>query len=355
MNRAGGLGMSRGRGGIRPAYLVAGLVGLVVVIGIPLTTDTFQTFQFANVAVFAIAIIGLNLLTGYSGQISLGNGAFMAVGGYTTALLVHRLGVPYGLTILLGGLLAAVAGFLIGIPALRLRGIYLALATFALALSVTPVLNNFDRFTGGHAGISIVALEPPFALDLSTEQWLYFLFWVIAAILFVPAWLLIRSRTGRAWMAIRDSEMAAVANGVGIPFYKTLAFGISAFYAGVAGSLQVIAVTYVNPDSYSLQLSLYLLIGLVVGGLASAWGPLLGALVVVWLPYLAEKISNLHLGPVVFGGKPDIGFGVLLLLVLFFAPSGIAGLVQNAARRYRTARLRRSPAAGAPPVAETRQ
>lgn len=353
MNIAVGPELDRDHGRIRPAHLIAALVGLVIFIGIPLTTDTFQTFQFANVAVFAIAIVGLNLLTGYSGQISLGNGAFMAVGGYTTALLVHRLGLPYGLTIPLGGLLAAVAGFLIGIPALRLRGLYLALATFALALSVTPVLNNFDTFTGGHAGLTIAAPEPPFALDLSAEQWLYFLFWVIAAILFVPAWLLIRSRTGRAWMSIRDSEMAAVANGVSIPFYKTLAFGISAFYAGIAGSLQVIAVTYVNPDSYSLQLSLYLLIGLVVGGLASAWGPLLGALVVVWLPYLAEKISNVHLGPVVFGGKPDIGFGVLLVLVLFFAPSGIAGLVQRAAQRYRAVRLRRSPPASAPPVAET--
>ncbi|PZR98851.1 MAG: branched-chain amino acid ABC transporter permease [Candidatus Nephthysia bennettiae] len=318
--------------------IVLAVLGLVVVLGIPMVTDSFQTFQFANVAVFLVAIIGVNLLTGYSGQISLGNGAFMAIGGYTTALMVSRLGVPYGLTIPAGALLAAAAGVLIGIPALRLRGIYLALATFALALSVTPVLNNFDNFTGGHSGINLKPAAPPFGLDLSNEQWLYFLCWGVAAILFVPARLLVRSRTGRAWMAIRDSETAATANGVSVAFYKTLAFAISAFYAGVAGSLQAIVLAYINPDSYSLALSLSLLIGAVAGGLANIWGPVLGGLVVVWLPYLAERASGLHVGPVSFGGKPDIGFGVLLLVLMFFAPAGLGGLIGRGIRRYQVMR-----------------
>jgi branched-chain amino acid transport system permease protein len=316
------------------------VVGLIVLLGIPLTTDTFQTFQFANVAVFVVAIVGLNLLTGYSGQISLGNGAFMAIGGYTTALLVHHVGLPYGFTIPLAGLLAAAAGVLIGIPALRLRGIYLALATFALALAVTPVLNNFDTFTGGHNGINLRPAEAPLGLDLSNEQWLHFLCWAVAIVLFVPAWLLVRSRTGRAWMAIRDSETAATANGISISFYKTLAFGVSAFYAGVAGSLQAIVLSYINPDSYSLNLSLSLLIGVVVGGLGSLWGPVLGGLVVVWLPYLAERGAGLHLGPLSFGGKPDIGFGILLLVLMFFAPAGLAGLIGRGWRRYQAVRRR---------------
>lgn len=333
---------------VRLSTLIAAVIGLVVVLGIPVTTDTFQTFQFANVAVFVIAIIGLNLLTGFSGQISLGNGAFMAIGGYTTALLVRRLDIPYGLTIPLGGLLAAAAGFLIGIPALRLRGIYLALATFALALSVTPVLNNFDTFTGGHAGINLKPARPPAGIDLSNEQWLYFLCWGIAAILFVPAWLLVRSRTGRAWMAIRDSETAAIANGVSISFYKTLAFGISAFYAGVAGSLQAIVLSYLNPDSFSLGLSLSLLIGAVVGGLANVWGPVFGGLLVVWLPFYAEHAAGLRIGSFSFGGKPDIGYGVLLLLIVFFAPGGVTGLFERGFRRYRLLRAR----VGAPAAAE---
>jgi branched-chain amino acid transport system permease protein len=327
-------------GSLRVSSIVLVLLAVLVLVGVPMATDSFQTFQFANVAVFVVAIIGLNLLTGYSGQISLGNGAFMAVGGYTTALLVNRLGVPYGLTIPVGALLAAAAGVLIGIPALRLRGIYLALATFALALSVTPVLNNFDSFTGGHNGINLRPAAPPLGLDLSNEQWLYFLCWGVAAILFVPARLLVRSRTGRAWMAIRDSETAATANGVNIAYYKTLAFALSAFYAGVAGSLQAIVLAYINPDSYSLGLSLSLLIGAVAGGLGNIWGPVLGGLVVVWLPYLAEKASGLHLGPVSFGGKPDIGFGVLLLLLMFFAPAGLGGLIGRGIRRYHLTRRR---------------
>jgi branched-chain amino acid transport system permease protein len=331
--------------------VVVAIVGVIVALGIPLLTDQFQTFMFANMAVYFIAIVGLNLLTGYSGQISLGNGAFMAVGGYTTALLVHRLRLPYGVTIPIGGLLAAVAGFLIGIPALRLRGIYLALATFALALSVTPVLNNFDTFTGGHEGINLRPAVPPFGIDLSNEQWLYFLSWVIAGILFVPAWLLVRSRTGRAWMAIRESETAATANGISLTFYKTLAFAISAFYAGVAGSLLVIATTYINPDAYNLQISLSLLIGVVIGGLGSVWGPLFGAFLVVWLPYFAEKAAGVQIGPVSFGGKPDIGFGILLLIVVFFAPTGVTGLIGRGARRYRSLRgASRAPVAPAPPA-----
>jgi branched-chain amino acid transport system permease protein len=325
-------------GRIPISTVVLAVLAAVVLVGIPLTTDSFQTFQFANVAVFVVAIVGLNLLTGYSGQISLGNGAFMAIGGYTTALLVTRQGVPYGLTIPLGALLAALAGVLIGIPALRLRGIYLALATFALALSVTPLLNNFDSFTGGHNGINLKPATPPLGFDLSNEQWLYFLCWGVAAALFVPARLLVRSRTGRAWMAIRESETAATANGVSVAFYKTLAFAISAFYAGVAGSLQAVVLAYTNPDSYSLGLSLSLLIGAVAGGLGNIWGPVLGGLVVVWLPFVAERAAGVRLGPLSFGGKPDIGFGILLLLLVFFAPAGLAGLIGRGLRRYRAIR-----------------
>ena len=330
---------------VRLSTILISVVGLVALIGIPLVTDSFQTFQFANVAAFVIVIVGLNLLTGYSGQISLGNGAFMAVGGYTTAIMAHRLGAPYALTIPLGGLIAGAFGFLIGIPALRLHGIYLALATFALALSVTPVLNNFDTFTGGHVGINLKPATPPAGLDLSNEQWLYFVGWAIAGVLFIPATLLLHSRTGRAWMAIRDSETAAIANGVNIAFYKTLAFGISAFYAGVAGSLQIINTAYINPDNYSLGLSLSLLIGLIVGGLGNIWGPVLGGLLVVWLPYFAEKASGVHLGPVSFGGKPDIGFGLLLVVIVFLAPDGLAGLARRGMVRYGLLRTRfRAPA-----------
>lgn len=318
--------MSRLIGGDDWPSRAAAAAGLLAFIAIPNFTDTYQTFEFALVAAFAIAIVGLNILTGYSGQISLGNGAFIAIGSYATALLVARAHWPYLLTIPVGGLLSGVVGLLVGIPALRLRGIYLALATFALALSVTPVLNNYDKFTGGHIGVSIPAVKPPFGLPLSNEQWLYFLGWIVFAIVFVPSWLLLRGRTGRAWMAVRDSETAATANGISLPFYKTLAFGLSAFYAGIAGSLLVIDFAYVNPDSYSLNLSLQLLIGVVIGGLAYVWGPVLGAILVVWMQVFAERLP---------GGKPDLAFGVLLVLVVFIAPNGIAGLAHRLSIRLR--------------------
>jgi branched-chain amino acid transport system permease protein len=328
--------------------IVLALIGIGVFIYVPQFTNQFTTFEWANVAFFFIAIMGLNILTGYSGQISLGNGAFMAIGGYAMALMVFWLphvfpainpnilayvGIP------IGGVIAFVVGLLVGIPALRLRGIYLALATFALALSVTPLANHFYSITNGHIGIHmpIDATSPPLGLDLSNEQWLYFFDWGVAALLFVPGMLIARSRTGRAWMAIRDSDAAAAASGVNLAVYKTLAFGVSAFYAGVAGALQVLTNSYTNPDNYSLALSLALLVGLVVGGLANVWGPLLGAIIVVWLPYYAEQAGHFRIGGFVLQ-KPDVFYGVFLILIVLFAPSGLAGLFQRAMRWYRSRR-----------------
>lgn len=317
--------MSRFFGRERGPALGLAVIGLVLFFAIPNITDQFQTFEWAQVAAYSVAIVGLNILTGYSGQISLGNGAFMAIGSYTTALLVARQHWPYLLTLPVGALLAGAVGLLVGIPALRLRGIYLALATFALALSVTPVLNNYDSFTGGHVGVFMQNPTPPFGLPLSNEQWIYFLGWIVFFIVFVPSWLLLRGRIGRAWMAVRDSETAATANGISLPYYKTLAFGLSAFYAGIAGSLLVLDNAYANPDTYSLSLSLTLLIGMVIGGLGYIWGPLFGATLVVWLPYFAEKG---------FRGKPDLLEGLLLLVIVFIAPNGVVGLLHRLLLRF---------------------
>lgn len=329
--------MTRLIGRERGPSLAIAVVGIVLFLLIPNVTDQFQTFEWAQVAAYSVAIVGLNILTGYSGQISLGNGAFMAIGSYTTALLVARAHWPYILTLPVGAVGAGAVGLLVGIPALRLRGIYLALATFALALSVTPVLNNFDQFTGGHVGVFMPSVKPPFGLPLSNEQWLYFLGWTVFLLVFVPSWLLLRGRTGRAWMAVRDSETAAVANGIGLSYHKTLAFGISAFCAGLAGSLLVLDNSYANPDTYNLSLSLTLLIGMVIGGLAYIWGPLFGAILVVWLPYFSEKG---------FRGKPDLLEGALLILIVFLAPNGVAGVIHRLTLRFGLRRGRRPVIAG---------
>jgi branched-chain amino acid transport system permease protein len=328
--------------------MVIVVVGAVVLIGLPTVTNQYYTFVFGKVAIFACALLGLNLLTGYSGQISLGNGAFMAVGGYTTAILVHAAGVPYWVTIPLAGIVAGAAGLLIGIPALRLSGVYLALATFALALSIPPILNHFDTFTGGHGGIVMPPVTAPFGLDLSQEQWLYYLCWGIALLLFAFAWGVVRSRTGRAFMAIRDSETAATASGISLAYYKTLAFGLSASYAGVAGSLLAIVTSFINPDSFGLGLSLTLLVGVVIGGLGMNFGAVVGSLFVVWLPQFAEKASGLQIGSFSFAGKPDIFYGAALILIMFFAPNGAAGLMVRGWRWYLSLRTAtRLPSPGA--------
>jgi branched-chain amino acid transport system permease protein len=178
------------------------------------------------------------------------------------------------------------------------------------------------------------AVVPPFGLDLSQEQWLYYMCTGIAVVMFVFAWGVVRSRTGRAFMAIRDSETAATASGVSLAYYKTLAFGLSAAYAGVAGSLLAIVTSFVNPDSFGLSLSLALLVGIVIGGLGTDFGAVVGSLFVVWLPYFAEKASGVQIGGFSFAGKPDIFYGALLILIMFFAPNGAAGLLLRSWRWY---------------------
>jgi branched-chain amino acid transport system permease protein len=315
-------------------WLVAVAVVAVALVAPLFLLDRFNTLQFARVWALAIALIGLNLLTGYSGQISLGNGAFMAIGGYTTAILYWKLKVPYGWTLLPAGLLAGLAGYLFGIPALKLRGLHLALATFALALAAPPVIKFFGGLTNGHEGIVLPPAEDPFGFGFTNEQWLYYLTLVIGVVLFLFARALLAGGTGRAFRAIRDSETAAVASGISPRYYKTLAFGISAFYAGVAGSLGVVLIGYVNPDSFDLALSLSLLVGVVVGGLGTLAGPVLGSAFVVWLPIYAQRIFS----------KPDISYGVILILVMFLMPQGIAGGIRRLAGLFR----RRAGASASP-------
>src|SRR5437899_7178552 len=243
------------------------VVLLVIALLAPLfLLDRFNTIQFAYVWALAIALIGLNVLTGYSGQISLGNGAFMAIGAYTTAILYFKLKVPYGLTILPAGLIAGLAGYLFGFPALKLSGLYLALATFALALSASPVIKNFDALTNGHEGIVLPTITDPFGFGLTNEQWLYYLALVIAVLMFVFARAMLGGATGRALRAVGDSETAAAASGISLSQVKTMAFGVSAFYAWIAGSLYATITAYVSPDSFDLPLSLILLVGMGLGG-----------------------------------------------------------------------------------------
>jgi branched-chain amino acid transport system permease protein len=252
----------------RPARALGVAVALAAAVALPLFVSNFRLFQFTQVGIYAIALLGLNMLTGYNGQISLGHGAFYAVGAYTAAIMIDRWSVPYPLTIVAAGVVCLVAGFLFGIPALRLEGLYLALATFALALAVPQILKYFEHWTGGSQGIVLSKPEAPWGLKLSPDQWLYFFTLAILVALFVLARNLLAGRTGRAIVAIRDNPIAAQAMGVNTALYKSLTFGVSAAYTGVAGALSALVIAFVAPDAFNIFLSITLLVGIVIGGLA---------------------------------------------------------------------------------------
>jgi branched-chain amino acid transport system permease protein len=327
-----------GRAAVFAAALVLGAI-------VPTFVSEFRAGELAYVGVYFIAILGLDLLTGYTGQISLGHGAFMAVGGYTTAILVADHGVNDLYTIPLAALTAGAAGLLVGIPALRLRGFYLALATFGIAVAMPELLKKFSGLTHGTAGIQLFGLPGytfggfayvhPLGLDLSFLDWLYYLTWTIAAFLFVLTWGLLRGRPGRAFRAIRDSEVAAAASGVWPAAYKTLAFAVSAAYAGVAGSLYVLLSFAVFPQTFPIALSLTLVVGAVVAGLGSLAGLLVGAVFVQYLPIWAGELSN---NP----GVPSVIYGAILIAVVIALPGGAAGLGRLLAGQLTARRSTRS-------------
>jgi len=305
-------------------------IGVAVLIAIacvlPFVVSNYRTFQLTLVLVYAIALLGLNILTGYNGQISLGHGAFYAIGAYTAAVLMDRLGAPYWATLPAAGAVCLVAGFLFGLPALRLEGLYLALATFALGVSMPQLLkyHRLEKWTGGVQGIVIAKPEPPAllreaGLQMNPDQWLYFFALAVAAMMFVLGWNLLRGRVGRALVAIRDQHIAAEAMGINNALYKSLAFGVSAMYTGVAGALGAIAVQYVAPDSFTIFLSLVFLVGIVVGGLASISGALYGALFIQFVPNVADEISK---------AAPWAIFGLFLIGFVYLMPSGVAGAVR---------------------------
>ena len=314
----------------RASIAVTVLVAIACVL--PFVVSNYRTFQLTLVLVYAIALLGLNILTGYNGQISLGHGAFYAIGAYTAAVLMDRLGAPYWATIPAAGAVCLVAGFLFGLPALRLEGLYLALATFALGVSMPQLLkyHHLEKWTGGVQGIVIAKPEPPAflreaGLQMNSDQWLYFFALAVTVVMFVLGWNLLRGRVGRALIAIRDQHIAAEAMGINSALYKSLAFGVSAMYTGIAGALGAIAVQYVAPDSFTIFLSLVFLVGIVVGGLASISGALYGALFIQFVPNVADEISK---------AAPWAMFGLFLIAFVYLMPAGVAGAVRTLLVRF---------------------
>jgi branched-chain amino acid transport system permease protein len=312
---------------------IAGLaVLLVIACVLPFLLGNYQVFQLTMAMAYAIALLGLNMLTGYNGQISLGHGAFFAIGAYTAAILMDKGNWPYWATIPVAGIVCLVAGFLFGLPALRLEGLYLALATFALGVAMPQILKykGFEHWTGGSMGVVIIKPDAPEGVPLNQDQWLYFFTLAWMLLLFFAGWNLLRGRVGRALVAIRDQPIAAQAMGVNTALYKSLTFGVSALYTGIAGALAAIGVQFASPDSFSVFLSLSLLVGVVVGGLASISGAIYGALFIQFIPNVADQISK---------AAPWAIYGVFLIAFMYLMPSGVAGLIAKLRRRLQEKRV----------------
>ena len=302
--------------------LLLGLAVVVVAVALAFLLSNYHLFQLTTVVAYAIAILGLDMLTGYTGQISLGHGAFYAVGAYVAAILMANFNVPYWATLPVSAVVCAGFGFAFGFPALRLGGLYLALATFALAIAVPQLLKYklFDDWTGGVQGIVISKPDAPFGLPLNQDQWLYLFTLAVGVVLFVLARNLLGGRIGRAMRAVRDHGVAAEAMGIDIALLKTRGFALSAMYTGIAGALGAIAVQFVAPDSFAVFLSITLFVGLVVGGITSLPGAVFGALFIVFLPNFADQISK---------AAPGAIYGVILIAFLYLAPKGFAGLLRR--------------------------
>jgi branched-chain amino acid transport system permease protein len=325
MRRALGIGL----------WLLTAAAALALVAVLPHFMSDFHSRDLARAGVFFIAIVGLNLLTGYTGQISLGHGALMAIGGYTTAALVVHEHWRDVWTIPLAGIAAGIVGFVIGLPALRLSGLYLALATFGFAIAIPSLLKKFSGLTGGSRGLRFLESAPQqvtgltgtvtiFGHSMTQNHFLYYLTWSIGLLGFALAWLIVRGRLGRVFRAVRDSETAALSSGVNLAAAKTLAFTLSGVYAGVAGALLAIQDEIVNPLTFTFLLSILVLVGAVVGGLGSLPGLVLGALFVQYLPTISTHVSNRS-------GAPDFVYGAAIIVVMILLPSGAGGLLRRLA------------------------
>jgi branched-chain amino acid transport system permease protein len=281
-----------------------------------------------RILIAVIAATGLNILTGFTGQISLGNAAFLAVGGYSAAFFAGRLGLPFPIVIPLAGLTSALVGMIFGVPSLRLKGLYLAVATLAAHFVVEFTSSHWDAVTGGVNGISV----PPAKLggvELAGDRQIFYVILPIAVLLLLFAKNLFRTKTGKAFVAIRDQDISAEVMGVNVFKYKLLSFGISSFYVGVAGSLIAYQAHIISPENFPISVAIDQLGMIIIGGLGSILGSIFGAIFITLLPELLRVVTG-HLGESfpklidLFAPLKQGIFGLAIVLFLLFEPDGMA-------------------------------
>ena len=291
----------------------------------------FRVGQFTSVFIIAIAIAGLNIVSGYTGLLSIGHSAFFGLGAYTTGVLIVDRGYSPLTTIPMAVVLCFVLGLLVGLPSLRIKGLYLALVTLAVAVAFPEVIRKTGDLTGGAAGMVVRAnlLVPPKWTGLTRADTYLWIFWVSVVTLAVVMLLirnLVKSRFGLAMVAVRDNEIAASANGINVARVKILAFGLSGAITGLAGSLFTMYIGALSPESFSLMKSIEFITGLVLGGIATQFGPIVGATAVVFLPYYTGSVTD---GPV-----SGVVFGAVLIAIVFLMPDGIVGRINSVLRRF---------------------
>jgi branched-chain amino acid transport system permease protein len=319
------------------------LVLIAFLVILPFLIPNYYIYMANYMAINVIVTLGLNILTGYTGQISLGHAGFFAIGAFTTVLSMTNLHLPFIPALLLAAFVAAFFGFILGLPALRLKGPYLAIATLGFGMAITQVIGRWQIF-GGRMGLEAPGLtlgglfffDSPYVLE--SDRALYFLIVPIAFVLTVAARNLMKTRVGRAFIAIRDSDIAAETMGVNTVYYKTLAFAISAFYTGIAGGLYAFLIGFINPSCFTFILSIYFLTFVIVGGLGSIFGSIIGGTVMTWLILKLDKVQELpYLGNILstfserwmsVTGLPNISsiiLGLIIILIVLFEPLGLYG------------------------------
>ncbi len=312
------------------------IILLIFLAALPFLIPHYYIFMANYMAINIIVAVGLNILVGYTGQISLGHAGFFAIGAYITTLLMNSFHFNFLPAMLLAAFVASFFGFILGLPALRLEGPYLAIATLGFGMAITQVIGRW-RIFGGRMGLETSNINF-FGLILNSDKELYYLIVPIMFLLTLGARNLMKTRVGRAFIAIRDSDIAAETMGVNLVYYKTLAFAVSAFYTGIAGGLYAFLLGFINPSSFNFILSIYFLAFVIVGGLGSIFGSIMGGILMTWLILMLDKIQELpYLGSLLISfsekwmnitGLPNVSnivFGLIIIILVVFEPLGLFG------------------------------
>ena len=293
---------------------------------------SFYVIYIINLCLVAtVAAVGLNILTGFTGQISLGHAAFVAIGAYTNAILYNH-GLPFWICLPAAGSVSALVGLVVGIPCLRLKGFYLAMVTMAFGVVISFIIVNFSDLTGGTLGLNLNRPLQLFGYDITSDSGMYYFLLAITSLLVIVATNLLRARTGRAFVAIRDRDIAAEAIGVNIIAYKMVSFSVSSFYAGISGAMFGYLIVYIHPDNFAFLHSIEFIAMVIVGGLASTLGSIFGAIFVTLFPEIIKNVAQLLSS--VFPGMAEAysldwniaAFGLLIILFLIFEPKGLVGI-----------------------------